>query len=102
MTLPQLSIQRPVLAIVMNLVIVLVGLIAWDRLAVRLVPKVDLPVVTVNTTYPGANAQVVESQITTPIEEALVRRGDLSPALAERVRDALAASGCPHRRVDAA
>ncbi|HQW64955.1 MAG TPA: efflux RND transporter permease subunit [Pseudomonadota bacterium] len=71
MTLPQLSIQRPVLAIVMNLVIVLVGLIAWDRLAVRLVPKVDLPVVTVNTTYPGANAQVVESQITTPIEEAL-------------------------------
>ena len=71
MTLPQLSIRRPVFATVLNLVIVLVGLIAWDRLSVRLVPKVDLPVVTVNTSYPGANAQVIESQITTPIEEAL-------------------------------
>ena len=71
MTLPQLSIKRPVLATVMNLVIVLIGLIAYDRLAVRLIPKVDTPVVTVNTTYPGANARVVESQITTPLEEAL-------------------------------
>ncbi len=71
MTLPQLSIKRPVLATVLNLVIVLIGLIAYDRLAVRLIPKVDTPVVTVNTTYPGANARVVESQITTPLEEAL-------------------------------
>ncbi len=71
MTLPQLSIRRPVLATVINLVILLVGLISYERLTVRLVPKVDSPIVTVNTSYPGANAQVIESQVTTPIEETL-------------------------------
>ncbi|MCB1634116.1 MAG: efflux RND transporter permease subunit, partial [Xanthomonadales bacterium] len=71
MTLPQLSIRRPVLATVINLVVLLVGLICYERLSVRLVPKVDAPIVTVNTNYPGANAQVIESQITTPIEETL-------------------------------
>ena len=49
----------------------LVGLIAFDRLPVRLVPDVDTPIVTVATFYPGANAEVVESQITTPIEDVL-------------------------------
>ncbi len=65
------SIRRPVLAIVMNLVIVLVGIICYQRLAVRLIPNVDVPVVTVATSYPGANAQVIESTITKPIEDAL-------------------------------
>ncbi|HET6603335.1 MAG TPA: efflux RND transporter permease subunit [Xanthomonadaceae bacterium] len=71
MVLSDTSIRRPVLATVVNLVIVLVGLIAYDRLAVRLIPNVDVPIVTVGTTYPGANARVVESQITQPIEDAL-------------------------------
>ncbi len=71
MQLPTLSIQRPVLATVMNLVILLVGLICYDRLAVRLIPNVDEPIVSVFTGYPGANAQVIESQITKPIEDAL-------------------------------
>ena len=71
MVLSDLSIRRPVLAIVMNLVILLVGLICYNRLAVRLIPNVDVPVVTVATNYPGANAQVIESQITKPIEDAL-------------------------------
>src|ERR671912_1471597 len=65
------SIRRPVLATVMNLVILLVGVICYQRLAVRLIPNVDVPVVTVATGYPGANAQVIESQITKPIEDAL-------------------------------
>jgi multidrug efflux pump len=52
----------------MSLLIVLIGLISYDRLAVRLV---DEPIVTVATSYPGANAQVIESQITKPIEDAL-------------------------------
>ena len=64
-------IQRPVLAIVVNLVIVLIGVICYDRLAVRQLPNVDVPVVTVATGYPGANAQVIESQITKPIEDTL-------------------------------
>ena len=71
MTLPELSIRRPVLATVMSLIIVLIGLISYDRLSVRLIPNVDEPIVTVATTYPGANAQVIESQITKPIEDAL-------------------------------
>ena len=71
MQLPDLSIRRPVLATVMSLIIVLIGLISYDRLAVRLIPNVDEPIVTVATIYPGANAQVIESQITKPIEDAL-------------------------------
>jgi multidrug efflux pump len=71
MVLSDISIRRPVFATVVNLVILLVGFICYERLAVRLIPKVDTPVVTVATAYPGASAQVVESQITTPIEEQL-------------------------------
>ena len=71
MVLSDISIRRPVLAIVMNLVLLLVGFICWQRLAVRLIPNVDVPVVTVATGYPGANAQVMESQITKPVEEVI-------------------------------
>lgn len=55
----------------MNLIIVLIGVICYDRLAVRLIPNVDEPIVTVFTAYPGANARVIESQITNPIEDVL-------------------------------
>ena len=71
MKLSEISIRRPVLATVMNLIVVLVGLISYERLAVRLIPNVDVPIVTVATIYPGANSQVIESQITKPIEDAL-------------------------------
>ena len=71
MVLSDISIRRPVFATVINLIVLLVGVISYDRLAVRLIPKVDEPVVTVNTTYPGASAQVIETQITKPIEDAL-------------------------------
>jgi len=60
-----------VLATVLNLVILLIGVISYQRLAVRLIPNVDVPIVTVRTVYPGANAQVIESQITNPIEDTL-------------------------------
>ncbi|RNF82234.1 efflux RND transporter permease subunit [Montanilutibacter psychrotolerans] len=71
MVLSDISIRRPVFAMVINLVVLLVGVIAYDRLAVRQIPNVDTPVVTVNTSYPGASAQVIESQVTQPIEDAL-------------------------------
>ncbi len=71
MVLSDVSIRRPVFATVINLIVLLVGLIAYDRLAVRQIPNVDTPVVTVNTSYPGASAQVIESQVTQPIEDAL-------------------------------
>ena len=71
MVLSDISIRRPVLAWVLNLVVLLIGIICYIRLPVRLIPNVDVPVVTVATNYPGANAQVIESQITKPIEDAL-------------------------------
>ncbi len=55
----------------MNLIILLIGLISYERLSVRLIPNVDEPIVTVFTAYPGANARVIESQITKPVEDAL-------------------------------
>ncbi|MBI1206087.1 MAG: MMPL family transporter [Azospirillum sp.] len=71
MILSELSIRRPVLASVMSLGIVLVGLVSYQRLTVREYPKIDEPVVTVDTTYKGASAEIIESQITQPLEESL-------------------------------
>jgi multidrug efflux pump len=69
--LSDLSIRRPVLATVMSLVVALVGLIAYDRLTVREYPKIDEPVVTVETTFKGASADIIESQVTQILEESL-------------------------------
>lgn len=71
MFLPELSIQRPVLATVMSLVIILLGVISFQRLSVREYPKIDTPVVSVRTVYIGASVQVVESQVTQPLEDSL-------------------------------
>ncbi len=71
MILSDISIRRPVLATVMSLLIILVGLIAFDRLPVREYPNIDAPVVSVRTVYPGASAEVMESQITKPLEDSL-------------------------------
>lgn len=71
MNLPGLCINRPVLATVMTLLIVLLGLISYDRLSVREYPKIEEPIVTVTTTYPGASSEIIESQITQPLEESL-------------------------------
>ena len=71
MTLPELSIKRPVFATVMSLVLVLVGLVSYNRLSVREYPAIDPPVVTVQTTYPGASAAIVETQVTQVLEDSL-------------------------------
>lgn len=70
-SLSTISINRPVLSIVMSLVIVLFGLIGFSYLGVREFPSVDPPVISVSTTYAGANADIIESQITEPLEEAV-------------------------------
>jgi len=69
MTLSELSINRPVLATVLVLVIVIFGVIGYTSLAVREYPNVDNPVITVAVGYPGANAEVIENQITEPLEQ---------------------------------
>ncbi len=70
-SLSNISINRPVLAMVFSLVIVLFGVVGFSYLGVREFPSVDPPVVSVATLYTGANADVVESQITEPLEEAI-------------------------------
>lgn len=71
MSLSSISIQRPVLTIVFSLVILLLGFIAFTFLGVREYPSVDPPIITVSTNYTGANADIIESQVTEPLEESL-------------------------------
>ncbi|MES2765584.1 MAG: efflux RND transporter permease subunit [Bacteroidota bacterium] len=71
MSLSSLSIKRPVLAIVMSIVIVLFGFIGYTFLGVREFPSIDPAVVTVSTSYTGANAEIIQSQITEPLEESI-------------------------------
>jgi multidrug efflux pump len=69
MTLSSISIQRPVLATVFAIVIILFGAIGFTYLGVREYPSVDPPIVTVTTNYTGSSADIIESQITEPLEE---------------------------------
>jgi multidrug efflux pump len=71
MKISELCIRRPVFATVLSLAIMLIGVVSYTRLPVREYPKIDEPVVTVDTTYRGASAEIVESQITKPLEDSL-------------------------------
>lgn len=71
MNLSRISIQRPVLATMMSLALVLFGLISLTRLPVRELPDIDPPIVNVMTVYPGASAEVVETEVTERLEEAV-------------------------------
>lgn len=71
MKLPEISIRRPILATMMSLALVLFGLISLTRLPVRELPDIDPPIVSVSTTYPGANASIVETEVTERLEETL-------------------------------
>jgi multidrug efflux pump len=71
MQLAEISIRRPVFATVLSLLVLLVGMVSFDRLTVREYPKIDEPVVTVSVRYPGASAEVIESQVTKPLEDSI-------------------------------
>ena len=71
MQLAEVSIRRPVFATVLSLLIVLVGAVSFNRLTVREYPKIDEPVVTVSVRYAGASAEVIESQVTKPLEDSI-------------------------------
>ncbi|GAB3945272.1 efflux RND transporter permease subunit [Spirosoma harenae] len=71
MSLSTLSIKRPVLAIVMNLLIIFFGALGFRYLGVREFPSIDPPVISIRTNYAGANADIIESQITEPLEKQL-------------------------------
>ncbi len=69
MNISELSIRRPVLATVLTLIIVIFGVIGYSYLGVREYPSVDNPIISVTCSYPGANADVIENQITEPLEQ---------------------------------
>ncbi|HKG07581.1 MAG TPA: efflux RND transporter permease subunit [Pedobacter sp.] len=71
MSISTTSIKRPVLAIVMNLMILLFGVIGYNFLGIREYPNIDPTVVSVRTSYPGANSDIIESQITEPLEKSI-------------------------------
>lgn len=70
-SLSHISIDRPVLAIVLSITILLFGIIGFFFLGVREYPSVDPPIITVSTSYTGANAEIIETQITEPLEESI-------------------------------
>src|SRR5450755_1371519 len=69
MNISELSLKRPVLATVMNLMIILFGVVGYNFLAVRDYPAIDPPIINVSTSYTGANPDIIESQITEPLEK---------------------------------
>ncbi|MDD3676711.1 efflux RND transporter permease subunit, partial [Thauera propionica] len=71
MVISEICIKRPVFATVLSLLVLLVGLMSYSRLTVREYPNIDEPVVTVDTTYTGASAEIIESQVTKPLEDSL-------------------------------
>ncbi|RZL05272.1 MAG: efflux RND transporter permease subunit, partial [Pedobacter sp.] len=71
MSISTTSIKRPVLAIVMNLMLLLFGFIGYSFLGIREYPSIDPTVVSVRTSYPGANSDIIESQITEPLEKVI-------------------------------
>ncbi len=71
MNLPEFCIRRPVAATMANLAIALVGIVALSRLPVRELPNIDPPVVSIITIYPGANAELVEADVTEPMEQEI-------------------------------
>lgn len=71
MNISELSIRRPVLATVFILIILLLGIIGYSYMGVREYPNVDNPIINVSVTYPGANAEIIEKQITEPLEQQI-------------------------------
>jgi HAE1 family hydrophobic/amphiphilic exporter-1/multidrug efflux pump len=71
MNISELSLKRPVLATVMNIAIIIFGLVGFSFLALREYPAIDPPIIMVQTSYTGANAEVIQSQITEPLEKSI-------------------------------
>src|SRR4051812_29394366 len=71
MSISSLSLKRPVMAMVFSIIIILFGLIGFNFLGIREYPSIDPPIITVRTQYTGASSEVIESQITEPLEKAI-------------------------------
>ena len=71
MIISDIALKRPVGSIVLSLMIILLGVVGFSFLGVRLYPAIDPPVITVQTAYTGANSEIIESQITEPLEKSI-------------------------------
>ncbi|MEO0754778.1 MAG: efflux RND transporter permease subunit, partial [Pseudomonadota bacterium] len=71
MLISDFSVKRPVFASVLALLLVVFGIVSFDRLALREYPDIDAPIVTVDTSYPGASASVIETRVTQVIEDRI-------------------------------
>src|ERR1035437_2750338 len=71
MTISDIALKRPVGSIVLSLIIILMGAVGFNFLGVRLYPAIDPPIITVQTSYTGANDVIIESQITEPLEKSI-------------------------------
>ncbi len=71
MNISEMSLRRPILAVVMSIIIVVFGIIGFKFLGIRDYPAIDPPNISVSTSYAGANADIIETQITEPLEEAI-------------------------------
>ena len=71
MIISDIALKRPVGSIVLSLTIILLGIVGYSFLGVRLYPAIDPPIITVQTTYTGANSEIIESQITEPLEKSI-------------------------------
>ena len=71
MTISDIALKRPIGSIVLSLIIILMGVVGFNFLAVRLYPAIDPPIISVQTSYTGANDEIIESQITEPLEKAI-------------------------------
>lgn len=71
MVISDIALKRPVASVVLSLIIILMGFVGFDFLGVRLYPAIDPPVITVSASYSGANSEIIESQITEPLEKSI-------------------------------
>ena len=71
MVISDIALKRPVASVVLSLIIILMGFVGFDFLGVRLYPAIDPPVITVQASYSGANSEIIESQITEPLEKSI-------------------------------
>ena len=104
MTLSDLSVKRPVLAVVMSVLLVALGALAFQTLPLREVPDIDPPVVNVETSYRGAPAQVVESRITQILEDAVagISGIELLSSVSSNGRSSITIEFSLNREIDAA
>lgn len=71
MIISDIALKRPVASIVLSLIIILMGFVGFNFLGVRLYPAIDPPIITVKTSYAGANSEIIESQVTEPLEKSI-------------------------------